>query len=119
MSPWGSEERGAAALLTLVMAGVLLFVAAALGAVGGLVVAHRRAEAAADLAALAGASALARGREGCVAAREVAEANGAVLRQCLVDGSTVTVMVAVRGPRWLGQQPDLEASARAGRGSGS
>jgi secretion/DNA translocation related TadE-like protein len=111
-------ERGAAALFTVAMAGVLMFVGAALGFVGALVVDHRRAQAAADLAALAGAGAAARGDSGCVAAGGVAQLNGADLLDCSVDGlpeaPTVTVRVRVDGPSWLGQHADLEAIARAG-----
>lgn len=114
------SHRGAATVLAVAMAGVLLLVGAATGVVGAIVVAHRRAQAAADLAALAGATALAGGRTGhpgrdpCPAAAEVAEANGAVLATCLVDGADVVVGVRVSGPRWLGQDRDLSASARAG-----
>ena len=114
MSSRGREERGAAALLVLTMTGVLLLVAAVLAVAGAMVVDHRRAQAAADLAALAGASAAARGDSECEVAGEVAEANGAHMRECSVDGLVVTVTVTVRGPRWLGQRGDLEASARAG-----
>ena len=51
-------ERGAATILVVAMAGVLMFVMTGLAAAGGLVTAQRRAQAAADLAALAGASRL-------------------------------------------------------------
>jgi secretion/DNA translocation related TadE-like protein len=107
-------ERGAATLLALGMAGVLLIVGAALGVVGALVVDHRRAQSAADLAALAGALAGARGEPPCAAAGAVAGLNDAELLDCVFDGVTVTVRVEVSGPHWLGQQADLEASARAG-----
>jgi secretion/DNA translocation related TadE-like protein len=105
---------GAATLLALAMAGVLLLVGAALAVVGALVLDHRRAQAAADLAALAGATATARGDPGCHAAAVVAQLNDAELHDCQIEGATVTVRVEVRGPHWLGQQADLEASARAG-----
>ena len=118
MSCRARDEAGAATLLVLGMTGVLLLVGAALGVVGAMVVDHRRAQAAADLAALAGATATAQGDPGCAAAGEVAQLNGAELVDCSTDGSpmgaTVTVRVRVNGPHWLGQQADLEASARAG-----
>jgi secretion/DNA translocation related TadE-like protein len=110
------EERGAAALLAVAMSGVLLLVAAALAVVGALVVDHRRAQSAADLSALAGAAEAGRGGRACEAAREVAGRNGAQLRECAVQGLTVTVAVRVEGPRWLGQRGDLDATARAGPG---
>jgi secretion/DNA translocation related TadE-like protein len=107
-------ERGAAALLAVAMAGVLLMVGAALGVVAALVVDHRRAQAAADLAALAGAVAAGRGDQACPAAADVARGNGAELVDCAHDGRVVTVRVRVAGPHWLGQEADLEARARAG-----
>ena len=107
-------EAGAATLLVLAMAGVLLLVGAALGVVQAMVVAHRKAQAAADLAALAGASAAAHGRAACEAADAVARLNGSGLVNCQEGAGEVTVEVVVTGPRWLGQQGDLTAEARAG-----
>jgi secretion/DNA translocation related TadE-like protein len=89
-------------------------VGAALGVVGAMVVAHRRAQAAADLAALAGAGALARGVDPCASAAAVAEANDATLTACTVAGAQVRLVVTVAGPRGLGQTGDLTARARAG-----
>jgi secretion/DNA translocation related TadE-like protein len=109
-----SAERGAATVLVVAMAGVLLMVGAALGVAGAMVVAHRRAQAAADLAALAGAEALAQGNDGCVRAAGVAAANGASLTSCVPAGADVQVAVTVTGPHGLGQAADLAAEARAG-----
>ena len=110
-------ERGAATILTVAMAGVLLLVGAATGVVAAIVVAHREAQAAADLAALAGAATLADATgDACVVASEVAAANHARLRSCTVEGRDVVVEVEVTGPRWLGQRRDLAAAARAGPG---
>ena len=111
------NESGAATLLAVAMAGVLLLLGAALGVVQAMVVAHRQAQAAADLAALAGAAALARGEDGCLRAAAVADANGASVTSCAPSGAEVRVTVTVRGPRWLGQAADLTASARAGPGT--
>lgn len=114
------DERGAATVLVLVLAGLLLLVGAALAVVGAMVVAHRTAQAAADLAALAGAESAASGAGGaggadpCAAAAQVAAAHGAALTGCVVDGREVRVRTRVTGPRWLGQRGDLEAEARAG-----
>ncbi|MBM7517230.1 Rv3654c family TadE-like protein [Nocardioides nitrophenolicus] len=114
------SQRGAATVLTVAMAGVLLLTGAAAGVVGALVVAHRRAQAAADLAALASATSLATGGATaaspgpCAAAVDIARANGARLVSCWVDDLDVTVEVRVPGPRWLGQTHDLSATARAG-----
>ncbi len=109
-------ERGSATLFALAMVGVLILVGAALGVVAAMVHAHRVAQSAADLAALAGADARARGRDPCAAAAAVAGANGAVLDGCVVDGFDVRLRVTVDGPHWLGQRHDLSAEARAGPG---
>lgn len=118
MRPGGADrphdDRGAATLLVLAMAGVVLFVTSALGVVGGLVVTQRRSQAAADLAALAGAQGLQVGRDACRAAADVAAANGGTLVGCDVSGHEVAVRVRVRGPQAIGRTFDLTASARAG-----
>jgi secretion/DNA translocation related TadE-like protein len=95
------------------MAGVLLMLGTALAVVTALVVAHRAAQSAADLAALAGARRVATG-DGCAFAREVATTNGARLTLCAVRGRVVDVEVEVPGPRWWGQAADLAATSRAG-----
>lgn len=107
-------ERGAATLLAVACLGVLVLVGAALGVVAAMVHAHREAQSAADLAALAAASALAQGRDGCSAARHIAAANRARLDGCQIEGREVIVEVTVTGPRWLRQTEDLRARARAG-----
>lgn len=109
-------QRGAATVLVVGMAGLLMLVGAAAGVVGAIVAAHRSAQSAADLAALAGAATFAEhtGRDPCAAAAEVAAANGALLDSCAVEGEDLVVEVTVGGPRWLGQDQDLRARARAG-----
>ncbi len=107
-------ERGSATLFAVAVTGVLLLIGAALGVVAAMVHAHRTAQSAADLAALAGAQAQTRGRDPCSVAMRVATANGASLDSCAVAGSDVQVQVTVVGPHWLGQGHDLSAQARAG-----
>ena len=107
-------ERGSAVPFAVACLGLLLVMGVGLGVAAALVADHRRAQAAADLAALAGAVDLTRGGEGCGAAGQVAAANGARLASCRVDGSDVRVRVVVTGPRWLGASADLAAEARAG-----
>ena len=109
-----SGERGSALPPVVAALGVLLLTGAALGVVSDIVVAHRRAESAADLAALAGAAALQRQLDPCAAARRIAAVDGATTVRCEISGEDVVVLVRVRGPRWLGQRGDLEAQARAG-----
>ena len=109
-----SSERGSATLFAVAIIGVVVLVGAALGVVGAMVHAHRLAQSAADLAALAGARSAARGQDACVAAATIAQANGAEVDQCTVDGFDVRLQVTVAGPHWLGQHHDLSALARAG-----
>jgi secretion/DNA translocation related TadE-like protein len=87
---------------------------AALGVVAAMVRAHRVAQSAADLVALAAADALGAGRDPCGAGATAAAANGATLTGCTVTGPDVLVTVRVVGPHWLGQAADLDATARAG-----
>jgi secretion/DNA translocation related TadE-like protein len=108
------DERGAATVLVLAMAGVLMLLGAALAVVTAMVAAHRTAQSAADLAALAGARGVGDGRDGCAVAAVVAAANQARLVGCAVAGRVVDVSVEVAGPRWLGQAADLGARSRAG-----
>ncbi|MEJ7833106.1 MAG: Rv3654c family TadE-like protein [Nocardioides sp.] len=119
MSPRRSRvgsERGASTLFAVACLSLLLLLGAALGVVAAMVTAHRTAQAAADLSAVAAASALARGGDACGAGAEIAAANGASLTSCDVEGRDARVAVVVRGPRWLGQTGDLTAQARAGPG---
>ena len=106
-------DRGGATVLVVAMAGLLMFVMTGLAAAGGLVTAQRRAQAAADLAALAGAS---QPDDACVRAGEVASANGARLETCARDGDDVTVEVSVAGPRVPWRDVRVSAEARAGPG---
>jgi secretion/DNA translocation related TadE-like protein len=108
--------RGSATLLALAVVGLLVLVGAALAVAGAMVDSHRIAQSAADLAALGGAQAQARGRDPCTVAAELAAANGAHLESCEAHGLELRVQVTVAGPHWLGQPHDLSAQARAGPG---
>ncbi|MEN8708280.1 MAG: Rv3654c family TadE-like protein [Nocardioides marinisabuli] len=105
------DEAGAATVLGVALAGLLLLLGVALAELGAVVVAHRRAQAAADLAALAGATSRA---DGCLAADRVALANGAALTACTPEGSAVLVTVRVDAPPGLDRVLVIEARARAG-----
>ena len=112
-------ERGGATVLVVAMAGVLMFVMVGLAAAGGLVTAQRRAQAAADLAALAAASALADvsgPTDACAAADRVAGRNAAVLDACAPDGRAIRVTVSVAGPDVPWREVRVTAEARAGPG---
>jgi secretion/DNA translocation related TadE-like protein len=112
-------DRGAATVLVVAMAGVLMFMMVGLAAAGGLVTAQRRAQAAADLAALAGADSLAAvsgPTDVCAAADRVAGANAAVLDACTSEGRAVRVVVSVAGPDVPWREVRVTAEARAGPG---
>ena len=109
------DETGSATPFAIACLGLLVLVAAALGVVAAIVHAHREAQSAADLAALAAAGSVGQG-DPCAAGRQVAAANDASLTGCVVNGREVRVHVEVTGPHWLGQTADLTAEARAGPG---
>jgi secretion/DNA translocation related TadE-like protein len=108
------DERGAATVLALTLLGALVTVAVLLAPLAGALVASRRAAAAADLAALAGASAVQHGQDGCAAAARVAAANHARLASCGVSTEDVRVGVVVDAGRVLGRALEVSARARAG-----
>lgn len=111
---WRRGDDGAATILVVAMAGVLMFVMVGLAAAGGLVTAQRRAQSAADLTALAAAAAL--DLDACAQALRTATANAAALDSCVVTASDVLVTVSVAGPTVPGRDLRVSADARAGPG---
>lgn len=107
------DDSGAATILAVAMMGFLVIVTLAAGGVVGVVAAHRRAQSAADLSALAGASALQDGGDACRRAGSIAALNGATMRTCEVDDWTVAVVVA-REIHLPGSSMELAARGRAG-----
>lgn len=95
------------------LAGLLVVVAVLAAGLVAVVDAHRQAQAAADLAALAGAGAAQDGRPACAEAASVARRNGAAEVDCTTDGSAVTVVVG-HALRLGGLHATLRARARAG-----
>lgn len=111
-------ERGTASLLVVALTGVVLLVGLAAAFLTATAAAHRRAQAAADLAALAGATAHQRGDDACGRASAIAGRNGSVLTGCHLDQEDVVVRVVVAGPELFGHSRGLAGRARAGPGSG-
>lgn len=107
------DEHGAATAYAVGLVAVLVVASVLLTLVASVFVGRREAEKAADLAALAGARAHQIGEDGCAVARERAEANGAELTSCVLDGADVLVEVEVRGSRLL---EDLAVPGRARAG---
>lgn len=108
------EEHGSATVAVVSLIGVVLLVALSAAAVLGAAVAHRRAQAAADLAALAGATAAAAGDDGCRAASGVATANGARLDTCSETDGDLLVAVSASVPGSVPFLAEVSARARAG-----
>jgi len=107
------DDCGAATVLALALVVVLVFVAAVCVGSVGIVLTHRRAQAAADLAALAAAAALQRGAAACQEAARVAGRQRAVVTSCSVRGAEVLVVTAMDLPSALGGAT-VAARARAG-----
>ncbi|QAY64243.1 hypothetical protein ET495_14650 [Xylanimonas allomyrinae] len=109
-------ERGAGTVLVLCLAAVVLLLGLGLATLGTAQVTRDAAQGAADLAALAGATALRDGLDPCGTAREAAVRNHASLASCdLEDGGIVGVVVTrpmPAVPAWAGG----EAGARARAG---
>lgn len=92
---------------------VVVLLAATGGAVmlGSAVIARHRAQAAADLSALAGAGQLTAGPDtACMQARRLAARMRAVEMRCAVEGLDIVVIVEVALPGW---RPALVGPARA------
>ncbi len=117
MNPLGKVadrgEQGAGTVLAVAMIGLVVTVTVGTSGAVGVVAGHRRAQSAADLSALAGATTLQDGGDACQRARVIAGRNGAELQRCQVDGTEVVVVVA-RSVRLPGLPMELKARARAG-----
>lgn len=110
-----SADAGSATLWTLVFAAVLTLVGMVSVMIAAGLTTHRKAAAAADLAALAGAGrSLTDERVACEVATRSAMANDATLVSCrIVDRSVVVVVRATSDSPWL---PGFDVAARAGHG---
>lgn len=107
----GSDQGSASIWLLGVGLAVTVF-AGAVAMAGGAAVARHRAQAAADLGALAGAVHAADGVEAaCAVAAEIVRANGARPAGCAVAGLDVTITVEVDAPGGWGTAKGV---ARAG-----
>ena len=118
------QEEGSSTVLFAQLAALLVVVAALLAVLGSVLAAQQKAQGVADMAALAGAdrsSVAVYAVDGdvhgpCVAAGEVAEANGFSLSSCQVQGTDTFVEVSRRlgvFPGGLGGLT-VQAKARAG-----
>ncbi len=92
-----SRDRGSGTVWTAAVMSLLIAVATAFATVGAARVARHRAQAGADLSALAAARlAIAQPDDACQAASRIAVANGGRLARCAVDQYVVDVDVSVQ-----------------------
>ena len=100
------RDTGAATVVVVAMAGVLMFVVVGLAAVGGLALSYaataRSVRAAADAVAVSGAQAHAKGADACDEARRIAERNDVQVGTCQVTGDLLDYVVEVEVRRAVG-----------------
>lgn len=113
-----SDERGSASLIVVALTGVVMMLGLAGAYLAAAASAHRAAQGAADLAALAGAGAIQRADDGCAAAARIAADNEARILSCRQVGQDLLVEVRVESPTWWGHSFTIEGRARAGPESG-
>ena len=115
-------DRGSATVFAAAISVVLVMAAAAALVVTAVVLATHRARNAADLAALAGATAVISGGDGCSAAKDSARTNGAAVTTCDVSGDTSSFVVTVTVTAPTGLKAPLPvtsgAAAHAGNAEG-
>ena len=108
-------DEGFATVLAAAAVGVLVCLLGLALALGAATLARHRAEAAADLGALAAARDVVTGADvACARAAEVVRGNGALLVACSVDGWTVTVVTSVPCGCVPSVSGDAAGRARAG-----
>ncbi|MGQ4600891.1 Rv3654c family TadE-like protein [Nocardia sp. R6R-6] len=110
-----SGEHGVATVFACSGLVALISVTLLIAQVGAVVVARHRAQAAADMAALAAASALVQGvNVACAEAGEVARRMGTRIRDCTAAEWDVSVTVEANVPIGLYRDRSVRAIARAG-----
>jgi secretion/DNA translocation related TadE-like protein len=113
------RDRGAATVWVLAAGLMTVLVALAMSAAGAGIVARHRAQGAADLGALAGATRAIEGEESaCATAGSIVAANGGRLARCGLDGFDVIVTVEVSPALVATFGGSARATARAGAATG-
>lgn len=108
-----SAENGVTTVSATMVVAAIVGAALMLLQVGLVIAVKHRVQAAADLAALAGSSAVVHGRDACTAARAVADRHGVQLSRCVVDLAVVTVRAVGDPGRSWGVAWRARAVARA------
>ncbi|MFC4605922.1 Rv3654c family TadE-like protein [Rhodococcus kronopolitis] len=110
-----TDERGSATVVACFAMLALISVAVLVLSLGSAVSARHRVQSAADLGALAAASALSAGPEAaCAAARGVVDRMHARVRECRIDRWDVLVTAVVAVPLAAVGPAEAVAAARAG-----
>lgn len=110
-----AHERGAGSILVLAAVMVMLTALLAAAVLASGHQARRQAAAAADLAALAAVKSMRLGEaDPCAIAKDVAVANGAVLRDCQLIGEEAHIEVGVPVSALRDWLPEQRRWARAG-----
>jgi len=122
MTVTGRTDRGSATVFAAAISLVLVTAATVAVIVVAVVLASHRARTAADLAALAAATAEVSGGDACAAARANARTNGAEVTSCRLDGEVSSFVVAMSVTTSTGLRPPLPATvgaeAHAGNATG-
>lgn len=90
------DDEGAATVTAAGIITMLVSLALAVAAIGAHVADSHRCRVAADLAAVAGADALYRGRDACAWAQRTAAENSAAVESCDLDKGDVVVELRLR-----------------------
>lgn len=110
-----SREDGAVTVLAAFALAAVLAIVIAVVHVGSAVSARHRAQSAADLSALAAASALDRGiTDACATAQDLVDRMSGSVTSCMVEGWDVIVEVSITVPLGRFGVRDAVAAARAG-----
>jgi secretion/DNA translocation related TadE-like protein len=108
------DESGSAGLLTLAACLLVLAGGYVISVGANIAAVHAQVDAAADLTALAVAGMLLEDDSPCDRGRQIAEANGAQLHECEIEGLSATVTVAGDLPsalsRLVGRQQSISAA---------
>jgi secretion/DNA translocation related TadE-like protein len=113
------SDRGSATVFAAAISLVLVMAATAAVIVVAVVLAGHRARSAADLAALAAATAEVGGSDACSAARVNARTNGAEMVTCRVIGEAQSFVVGVTVSASTGLRAPLPATVSAGAHAGN
>ena len=114
-----ARDRGSATVFAAAISLVLVMAATAAVLVMAVILASHRARSAADLAALAGATAEVGGGDACQAAGANARTNRADLQTCQVAGEKSSFVIAVTVTVPTGLRPPLPVTVRVEAHAGS